>query len=99
MWTNSSVWKGAGCGKSGGFGLGKPKELSEQEIVDSIAHLKELDAQGVIDPLSNLKDGKHAVYIISSLNDRTVRPFNQQAQYRTFLEVGMEELSDPDEYI
>ena len=99
MWTNSNVWKGAGCGKSGGFDLGRQRTLSEQQIADSIAHLKQLDQQGVIDPLSNFKEGKRAVYIISSLDDRSVRPVNQQAQYRTFLEVGMGELSDPDEFI
>ena len=65
------------------------KNLTEEMIAGSIAELKQLDQQGVIDPLENLSDGKHAVYIISGLDDRTVPPENQQVQKRTFLELGM----------
>ena len=77
--------------KSGGFDMTLQdfKNLNEEMIAGSIAELKELDQQGVIDPLKNLKDGKHAVYIISGLNDLTVPPENQQVQKRTFLELGM----------
>ena len=91
MWTNASLFKGAGCSKSGGFDMDLRdfKNLTEEMIAGSIAELKQLDQQGVIDPLENLKDGKHAVYIISGLDDRTVPPENQQVQKRTFLELGM----------
>ena len=45
MWTNSSLFKGAGCSKSGGFDMNLKdfKQLTEEMIVDSIAELKELD--------------------------------------------------------
>ena len=68
-------------------------------IVDSIDALMDLDDEGTIDPLSNLQDGKHAVYIISGLNDNTVPSKNQQHMYRTFMEVGMSELDNPEDYL
>ena len=101
MWTNSSVWKGAGCSKGAGFGISFSnfKRLNEEMIVNSIDELMDLDDQGKIDSLSNLQDGKHAVYIISGLNDNTVPAKNQKHMHRTFMEVGMSELEDPEDFL
>jgi len=93
MWTASDTWKGAGCSKSGGFGMMKDEDfytLTDERVDQSIAELKELDTRSprVIDPLSNFDSSntseRRAVFIISGLNDPVVPPENQEAQYRTF---------------
>jgi hypothetical protein len=57
-------------------------------VEDSINELKDLNDLGVIDPHSNYATGR-AVYIISGDNDPTVPPENQDAQLKTFLDLGM----------
>ena len=85
MWTASDTWKGAGCSKSGGFGIdfNEFKTLTDERVTESIAELRELDTRDprVIDPLSNFdwanSSERRAVFIISGLNDPVVPPENQ----------------------
>ena len=85
MWTASDTWKGAGCSKSGGFGIpfNEFKTLTDDRVTQSIAELRELDTRDprVIDPLSNFDSAnsseRRAVFIISGLNDPVVPPENQ----------------------
>jgi predicted alpha/beta hydrolase family esterase len=76
----SGTIKGVGCSKGGAF-MSKFEEFESAvaETVSSAAieAIDELDNANEIDPISNLKD--RAVIIMSSENDPTVPPENQEA--------------------
>jgi hypothetical protein len=87
MWMASDTWKGAGCSKSGGFGIpfDEFKTLTDERVDQSIAELKELDTRNppVIDPLNNFDSANpsetRAVFIMSGSNDPVVPRENQEA--------------------